>query len=113
MTTLNDAFKQELTQEDDGYKSGIKSLNIPTLLRRAPWIYHISTSENLSFNLTTLLTTAKTTSSTLTLKTQKPQTCTPPFSISSLHEERPVRTGTLGSSLLHDRADLLHQYSTI
>ena len=38
---------------------GGESLNIPTSLRRAPWIYHTSMSENLSFNPTTPLTTAK------------------------------------------------------
>ena len=58
MTTLNDAFEQKLTQEDEGYKSGSESLNIPTPLRRAPQIYHISTNENSSFDPTTQLTTA-------------------------------------------------------
>ena len=38
LTTLNDAFEQELSQEDEGYESGSESLNIPTPLRRAPWI---------------------------------------------------------------------------
>ena len=32
VTTLNDAFKQELTLEDIGYKSGSESLSIPTSL---------------------------------------------------------------------------------
>ena len=36
-----------------------KSLGIPTPLRRALQIYHISTSENLSFDPTTPLTTAE------------------------------------------------------
>ena len=59
MTTLNDTFEIELTQEDEGYESGSESLNIPTPLRRAPQIYHVSRSENLSFNPTTPLTTAE------------------------------------------------------
>ena len=59
MTTLNNTFEIKLAQEDEGYESGSESLNIPTLLRRAPQIYHISTSENLSFNPTTPLTTAE------------------------------------------------------
>ena len=58
MTTINDIFEWELTQEDKGYESGSKSLNIPTLLRRAPQIYHISTGEHISFNPTTPFTTA-------------------------------------------------------
>ena len=49
MTTLNDAFEWELTQKDEGYESGSESLGIPTPLRRVPWICHISTSENISF----------------------------------------------------------------
>ena len=57
-TTLNDAFQWELAQEDEGYKSGSESLNIPTPLRRPPQIYHISTSGNISFDPTTPLTTA-------------------------------------------------------
>ena len=59
MTTLNDTFKRELTQEDEGYESGSESLSISTPLRRAPWIYHIFTSENLSFTPTTLHATAE------------------------------------------------------
>ena len=51
MTTLNDTFEREITQEDEGYESGSKSLSIPTPLKRAPQIYYISTSENLSFIL--------------------------------------------------------------
>ena len=59
MTTLNDTFERELAQEDEGYESRSESLSIPTPLRRAPQIYHISMSENLSFNPTTWLTTAQ------------------------------------------------------
>ena len=59
MTTLNDTFKRELTKEDEGYESSSKSLSIPTPLQRAPQIYHIFMSENLSFNPTTPITTAE------------------------------------------------------
>ena len=43
-------LKKKLTQEDKGYESGSKSLSMPTPLRRSLQIYHISTSENLSFD---------------------------------------------------------------
>ena len=56
MITLNDAFEQELALEDRGCKSGSKSLYIPTPLHRAPCLYHISASENLSFTPATPLT---------------------------------------------------------
>ena len=56
MTTWNDTFERELMQEDEGYESRSESLSIPTPLRKTPWIYHISMSENLSFNLTALTT---------------------------------------------------------
>ena len=59
VTTLNDTFERDLTQEDEGYESRSESLSIPTPLKRAPWIYHIPTNENLSFDPTTLLTTAE------------------------------------------------------
>ena len=49
VTTLNEAFKWELTLEDGGYKSGSESLRIPTPLHWAPQLYHVSTWENLSF----------------------------------------------------------------
>ena len=58
MTTLNDAFERELSQEDEGYESGSESLNILTPLRKPSRIYHISTNENISFDPTTVLTTA-------------------------------------------------------
>ena len=57
MTTLNDTFVIELAQEDEG--CGNESLNIPTPLRRTQQAYHVSMSENLSFNPTTPLTTAE------------------------------------------------------
>ena len=49
VTTLNDAFQWELVLEDIGYENGSKSLNIPTLLCQAPWLYNVPTQENLSF----------------------------------------------------------------
>ena len=58
MTTLNDTFERELAQEDEGYASGSDGLSIPTPLRRASRIYHISTNKSISFNPTTPLTTA-------------------------------------------------------
>ena len=58
MTTLNNTFEIVHAQEDEGCESGSKSLNIPTPLRRALGIYHISMSEDLSFNPTTSFTTA-------------------------------------------------------
>ena len=51
VTTLNDTFEGELTQVDESHESGSKSLTIPTPLRRAPQIYQIFTSKNLSFDL--------------------------------------------------------------
>ena len=49
MTTLNDAFKWALVSEDIGYKSGSKSMNVPTPLHQEPWLFHISMQENLSY----------------------------------------------------------------
>ena len=59
VTTLNDTFEIELAQEDEEYESGSESINIPTPLRRASWIYYVSMSENLSFNPTIPVTTAE------------------------------------------------------
>ena len=58
MTTLNDAFERELPIEDDGYESGSKTSNLPTPLRRTSRIHHISSNENISFDLSTPCTTA-------------------------------------------------------
>ena len=49
LTTLNDTFKWEIALEDEGYEIGSESLSIPTPLHRAPCLYHVSASENLSF----------------------------------------------------------------
>ena len=56
MTTLNDAFEWELTPDDKGYESGSEILNIPTPLCRTWCLYHISASDNLSFDPATPLT---------------------------------------------------------
>ena len=53
VTTINDAFDHELAQEDEGHESGSESLNIPTPLCRAPFLYHVSTCDNLSFGPST------------------------------------------------------------
>ena len=58
MTTLNDAFRQDHTQEDECYESGSESISIPTPIGKSPQIYHICISENISFDHTTSLTTA-------------------------------------------------------
>ena len=91
MTTLNNAFEIEFTQDDEGYESGSKNLNIPTPLRRVLRIYHISISENLSFNPTTPLTTAEQhpVHSPRRLRCHSPVCCHLVFSSSD--EESPVR----------------------
>ena len=50
VTTLHNAFETELVQGDEDYEKGIESFNIPTSLRRAPRIYHVSMLEDLSLN---------------------------------------------------------------
>ena len=50
MTTLNAAFEQILTLEDEGYESGSENFNIPTPLRRTSKIHHVSSIENAPFN---------------------------------------------------------------
>ena len=50
MTTLSDAFEWALTLEDTRYKSGSKNgLSVPTPLHQEPWLFHVSTQENVSF----------------------------------------------------------------
>ena len=49
MTTLNNAFKWQLTLEDMGYDSGSESLSVATPLCREPWPFHVLTQENFSF----------------------------------------------------------------
>ena len=92
MTTLNDTFEGEFTQEDEGYESRSKSSSIPTPLRRAPHIYHISMHENLSFNPTTPLTT---TEQHPEYSPQRFRSCSPVcchLVFTSSEEDSPVRT---------------------
>ena len=56
VTTLNDTSEWDLALEDKGYDNGSESLNILTPLCRTPCLYHVSTSENLSFGPATPLT---------------------------------------------------------
>ena len=50
MTSLNDAFEQQITLDDMGYESGSKSLSVPTPLCQEPCPFHVSTEENSSFS---------------------------------------------------------------
>ena len=50
VTTLNAAFEQKLALEDEGYKSGLENINMPTPLRKMPKIHHIYSIENASFD---------------------------------------------------------------
>ena len=50
VTTLNAAFEWKLALEDEGYESGSETINMPTPLRRAPKIHHMSSIENTSFD---------------------------------------------------------------
>ena len=47
---LNATFEQNLALEDEGYESSSENFNIPTPLRTASKIHHISSIENASFN---------------------------------------------------------------
>ena len=49
MTTLNAAFESKLALENEGYESGSENLIIPTPLRRASRIHHVSSDEIISF----------------------------------------------------------------
>ena len=114
MTTFNNTFEIELTQEDEGYESGSESLNIPTPLRRAPRIYHVSMMEGLSFDHTTPLTTAEQqpANSPQRFRCHSPVCCCLVFSHSD--EESPERPGSLhlqysstpDGSPVHRRAEL-------
>ena len=46
---LNAAFTQQLSLADEGYESG-SNKDLPTLLRQAPHIHHVSSMEHASFN---------------------------------------------------------------
>ena len=50
ITTLNAAFEQKLTLEDEGYESGSENFNIPTPLRRTSKIHCMSNVKNTSFD---------------------------------------------------------------
>ena len=46
VATLNAAFELKLAVEDEGYKNGSENFNMPTLLRIATKIHHMSSTEN-------------------------------------------------------------------
>ena len=50
MIALNAAFDQQLLLADEGYESGSDTIDLPTLLRKTPRIYHISSIEHASFD---------------------------------------------------------------
>ena len=109
MTTLNDAFKEELTQEDEEYESGSGSLSIPTPLQRSPCLFHVSASENLSFNPATPLTTVHPhpAHSHQRYRSHSPLH----HSLIFNNEESHVRTNTSDRSPSHDRAEPSPQLS--
>ena len=80
VTTLNDTFERELILEDEGYESGSESLHIPTHLRRAQWIFHVSMSENLPSIQPHHLPQLNNTQNTYP-KIKKPQSCMPLFDV--------------------------------
>ena len=47
---LNAAFDQQLSLADEGYKSRLDTINLPTPLRRTPLIHHVSSMEHTSFD---------------------------------------------------------------
>ena len=51
--TLNATFESKFTLEDEGYESGSENFNIPTPLQHAPRIHHVSSDDNISFDLVT------------------------------------------------------------
>ena len=50
VTTLNAAFEWKLALEDEGYESSSENFNMPTPLRKALKIHHVSSIENALFN---------------------------------------------------------------
>ena len=50
MITLNAAFDQQLSLADEGYKSGLDTIDLPTLLKKTPRIHHVASIEHASFN---------------------------------------------------------------
>ena len=69
-----------------------KVLNIPTPVRRAPQIYHISTSENISFDSATPLTTAEQHPEHLTGRFRSHSPVCHCHVFTNFDEESPVRT---------------------
>ena len=53
MTTLNAVFESKFALEDEGYESGSEYLNLPTPLQHTPRICHVSSDDNISFDLVT------------------------------------------------------------
>ena len=47
---LNAAFTQQLLLEDEGYKSGSDTIDLPTPLCKTPHIHHVSSMEHAQFN---------------------------------------------------------------
>ena len=47
---LNAAFTHQLSLADEGYKSGLDTIDLPTPLRKTPHIHHISSMEHASFH---------------------------------------------------------------
>ena len=47
---LNAAFTQQLSLADEGYKSGSDTVDLPTPLRKTPYIHHMSSMEHASFH---------------------------------------------------------------
>ena len=50
MTTLNAAFEQKLSLENEGYESSSENFNMPPPLRKMPKIHHISSVKHASFD---------------------------------------------------------------
>ena len=50
MITLNATFDQQLLLADEGYESGLGTIELPSLLRKTPRIHHASSIEHASFN---------------------------------------------------------------
>ena len=108
VTTLNDVFEWEIVWEGEGYENGSKSLNIHTPLQRAPFLYHVSTSDNLSFDPATPLTTVlpHPAHSPQWLRSHTPVCCHLMFSSSDEESPSPDSNPSM------EEQSCLHQYST-
>ena len=58
MTTLNAAFENKLTLEDERYENGSENFNIHTTIRCIPRIHHASGDDNISLHPSTPHSTA-------------------------------------------------------